>query len=230
MKIDSFTIDKEKNVVICRVKHLTRFSLIASADTTPPVSPTGVTVAALGEGKVKISWQNPVQDFAYARVYRNDAAGELGKIVASQVKGNQYTDNTVADGIVYYYTVRAMDAAGNESNNKNQVTVKAVGTAGQVKVTATPMPKGQVLKGALARNFSQGVKGDDVKTLQEFLLKEGVYPGGSVTGFYGKLTKDAVVRFQEKYAKEILAPAGLTKGNGFVGAGTRKKINELLGK
>ena len=39
---------------------------------------------------------------------------------------------------------------------------------------------------------------------------------------------EAVKRFQEKYASEILVPADLTKGNGFVGSGTRKKINSLI--
>ncbi|KKS37852.1 MAG: hypothetical protein UV01_C0007G0001, partial [Parcubacteria group bacterium GW2011_GWA2_42_14] len=60
------------------------------------------------------------------------------------------------------------------------------------------------------------------------LLKEGVYPEGLITGFFGNLTKQAVIRFQEKYADEVLKPLGLTSGTGLVGPSTRAKINQLL--
>ncbi len=40
----------------------------------------------------------------------------------------------------------------------------------------------------------------------------------------------AVIRFQEKYASEILAPLGLQKGTGYVGYATRTKVNQILGQ
>ena len=92
------------------------------------------------------------------------------------------------------------------------------------------LPPGQAVKLEILRNLSQGSSGDDVKALQELLLKEGAYPEGLITGYFGNLTKQAVIRFQEKYAPEILTPNNLVKGSGFVGSSTRKKINELLGE
>ena len=67
----------------------------------------------------------------------------------------------------------------------------------------------------------------EVTCLQEFLKNQGtqIYPEGLVTGNFGSLTRAAVIRFQETYATEILAPLGITKGTGFVGSLTRAKIN-----
>ena len=88
------------------------------------------------------------------------------------------------------------------------------------------MPKAPKTK--ILRDLMVGSKGDDVKILQQLLFDESVYPEALVTGYFGSLTHQAVIRFQEKYLDDILAPLGLIKGNGFVGLLTRKKINELL--
>ena len=77
-------------------------------------------------------------------------------------------------------------------------------------------------------NLSLGSQGREVEELQKCLAKDkAVYPEGKITGFFGKLTKEAVIRFQEKYATTILEPQGLKKGTGKVRTATRKKLNEL---
>ncbi|MDP1993691.1 MAG: peptidoglycan-binding domain-containing protein, partial [Ignavibacteria bacterium] len=70
----------------------------------------------------------------------------------------------------------------------------------------------------------------NVKCLQEFLKNQGtdIYPEGLITGNFRSLTKQAVIRFQEKYASDILIPIGLQKGTGYVGIQTRNKINSIL--
>lgn len=81
-------------------------------------------------------------------------------------------------------------------------------------------------------NLSFGISGsNEVKCLQEFLKKQGVdiYPEGLITGNFGNLTRLAVIRFQERYAPEILAPIGLSNGTGYVGERTKQKINQILG-
>ncbi|MCX6738033.1 MAG: peptidoglycan-binding domain-containing protein [Candidatus Parcubacteria bacterium] len=76
------------------------------------------------------------------------------------------------------------------------------------------------------------VNNSEVRCLQEFLKNQGIdiYPEGLITGNFYSATKQAVVRFQEKYANEILFPLGYQGGTGFVGASTRDKINQLLAK
>ncbi|HDZ54156.1 MAG TPA: peptidoglycan-binding protein [Candidatus Nealsonbacteria bacterium] len=81
-------------------------------------------------------------------------------------------------------------------------------------------------------NLKYDQTNDDVRYLQIFLKAQGpeIYPEGIVSGWFGPLTKKAVIRFQEKYAEDILAPWGLTEGTGFVGSTTRAKINDILGR
>lgn len=71
----------------------------------------------------------------------------------------------------------------------------------------------------------------DVSCLQQFLRDQGseIYPEGLVTGNFLSLTRQAVTRFQEKYAEDVLTPLGLTQGTGYVGSLTRNKINAVQG-
>jgi len=76
-----------------------------------------------------------------------------------------------------------------------------------------------------------GSRGEEVRELQKCLARDvEIYPGGEITGYFGKLTKTAVIRFQEKYASVILTPHGLRRGTGRVGQSTRKKLNELCAR
>ncbi|MEK7509942.1 MAG: hypothetical protein AAB567_00060 [Patescibacteria group bacterium] len=85
---------------------------------------------------------------------------------------------------------------------------------------------------AFARDLFFGLQDDEnIRCLQEFFASQGteIYPERLVTGNFFELTHAAAIRFQEKYASEILAPLGMQKGTGFVGSLTRKKINALRG-
>ena len=76
--------------------------------------------------------------------------------------------------------------------------------------------------------LSLGSQGKEVEELQKCLAKDPeVYPEGTVSGYFGSKTKVAVIRFQEKYRKEILEPWGFREGTGLVAKTTQAKLNEI---
>ena len=77
-----------------------------------------------------------------------------------------------------------------------------------------------------------GSNNQEVEELQKCLADQSIvgpeiYPEGKITAYFGQKTKEAVIRFQEKYREDILEPFGLEKGTGTVGKTTRNKLNEL---
>ena len=83
-------------------------------------------------------------------------------------------------------------------------------------------PPTKKLKWTGKRNLSVGMAGDDVRRLQEILQVEGCFDFPNPSGFFGGITRAGVKKLQEKYAKDILKPVGLTKGTGLVYNSTRK--------
>ncbi len=88
--------------------------------------------------------------------------------------------------------------------------------------------KEQDLDYSFQSNLSVGSRGNEVTELQKCLAKDPeVYPDGTISGYFGSKTKQAIINFQEKYQEDVLVPFGLTSGTGAVRGKTREKLNEV---
>ncbi|HEX8947175.1 MAG TPA: peptidoglycan-binding domain-containing protein [Candidatus Paceibacterota bacterium] len=90
------------------------------------------------------------------------------------------------------------------------VGMNALSPAAHARAAITP----------LTASLQLGSSGTDVSQLQSFLAQSpSIYPLGLVTGFFGPLTRSAVMRFQTAYG---ISPVGR------VGPQTLAKINSLI--
>jgi hypothetical protein len=133
----------------------------------------------------------------------------------------------------FSYTVEIIDDnSGTEQSLIQQLLDKIAYLKSEIaRLQGNNNPGGQITCSQLNNNLSYGLlNNEEVKCLQEFLKSQGsdIYSEGYVTGNFLGLTRTAVVKFQEKYAFEILTPLGLQAGTGFVGPSTRIKINQIL--
>ena len=88
------------------------------------LNPTGLTAAA-GNGTVSLTGakNNSQINFAGYNVYRSTTSGSgYTKINTSLLGSPDYTDNSVTNGITYYYVITAVDTSSNESGYSNQVS------------------------------------------------------------------------------------------------------------
>ena len=93
---------------------------------------------------------------------------------------------------------------------------------------AQPSPVAQAVSPVFNKDLAKGAKNDDVKRVQQLLAQDKeIYPEGLTSGFYGKLTENAVRKFQVKYG--VIKSAN-DPGNGKLGPKTRAKLKEVFGE
>jgi hypothetical protein len=96
-------------------------AIVTPRDTFPPATPQTVVAAVLpGENDspiVDLSWSiNVENDLAGYRVYRSETRGERGQLLQAElVSSPAFRDSSVESGHRYWYSVTAVDRAGNES-------------------------------------------------------------------------------------------------------------------
>ncbi|MER6628492.1 hypothetical protein ABT301_09645, partial [Streptomyces sp. NPDC000987] len=225
-KNTSTTVSGTANVTIPSGKHTLRVDYVnwtggakvkfaytprtsATVDSVKPLAPTGVSAAYdQATGKAKLTWaRNKEMDLAGYRVYQRAKGSSAWHLVSGEVFGaTSFTHVLAPTGAAYYYEVRAVDKAGNEST----------GSADQLVTTVdrTP-PDAPVLKAADDPLFGVSVQwnGPD-----EGGLWFDTYRASSPTGTWTKIgsgiggsgTTDASAPFGKTsyYRVTVTDPAG----------------------
>ncbi|TCM91055.1 hypothetical protein EV294_109132 [Paenibacillus sp. BK033] len=99
----------------------------AVPDTTAPTAPTNATATAASSNQINLSWTASTDNVGVTgyNVYR-------GGVLAGSSAGTSYSDTGLTASTSYSYTVKAKDAAGNESAASSTVsaTTLAAGSGG----------------------------------------------------------------------------------------------------
>ena len=126
-------------------------------------------------------------------------------------------------------TSTSTTATTTESSSTTPTTLPVTQTP-DTTPTPTPVPTPTE---TFTRNLGLYSIGNDVKLLQVYLNNHGFIISqtgagskGNETTTYGQKTVQAVKKFQEAHASELLTPYNLTQGTGYFGTATRKWVNE----
>ncbi|HOR63467.1 MAG TPA: hypothetical protein PKW18_02515, partial [Candidatus Sumerlaeota bacterium] len=185
-------------------------------DTTPPAAPTGLSATA-GNNTVSLDWaDNTEPDLAGYNIYRATVSGgPYTKINGSLATVSNYSDNTAANGVTYYYVVTAVDNTPLQNQS---------GYSAQVSATpAAPVLSYYAESDALSQSTSTSWQDKTTLTFTpsagNFLIIATAEVNGSSESYNAKaqLTIDGTV-----YAMYDAEPSDTTNYQSFI---THKVIN-----
>ncbi len=104
---------------------------------TTPAAPTGVSAVA-GNGQVTVNWTAVTGATSY-NVYRSTTQGVQGTMIGSIASSAtaSYTDTTSVNGTTYYYTITAVNAAG-----ESPASMQSSGATPTAPITVPAAPTG----------------------------------------------------------------------------------------
>lgn len=200
-QVQNAVINDADHTIMGTLAHLTKFALIASAQTKSLALPQNVSVSITTSGAVSLSWsyaKDIVNTVRYSKVYRSATKGELGKLVVNAATESRATDESALAGKTYYYTVRSVDQYDNESTNSDQVAIKT--PAAMTKTTSL----------AKSVTFADRLKGMIVLQVEAHGEAYYVYPNDAKAYFLGRPSD----------AFSIMRKLGLGAKNAFITGNT----------
>ncbi|HUS26104.1 MAG TPA: DUF4082 domain-containing protein [Nevskiaceae bacterium] len=157
----------------------------AQADTTAPTTPTGLQATAASPTQVNLNWTASNDNVGVARylVYR-------GASLIAQVTTTSYSDTTAIAGTSYSYTVRAQDAANNNSPASSAATVTTPNPA-DTSAPSAPTNLAASAVSASQVNLSWTASTDNVGVASYEIFRGGTSIGSTTLTSYGDATVSA---------------------------------------
>lgn len=123
----------------------------ANGDTVPPTAPLSLAATA-GQQQVSLSWAaNTETDLAGYHVYRSTTNGSgYVQISTALVTTTSFINTGLTGGTTYYYVIRAVDTAGNQSANSVQASATPTAPPAPVTLFADTFETGNLTAGGWA--------------------------------------------------------------------------------
>jgi len=187
----------------------------ATADATPPPSPSNLAASPIAEDGIQLTWTASVSeaDVSQYNIYRAITSG--GQNYSSptymvSVGINSYTDSAATQGQTYYYVVRAQDAAANTDSNTNEAWATA-GFAFSVNQVYTSYQDSLLCDLASSTdryNSTAFTKGK----IDEIYLKVNLLGPASLNESSSSI---ALYKLVDSEAEEVLGSQGVNQGTGW---------------
>lgn len=102
------------------------------------------------------------------------------------------------------------DDDGDDDDDNNASSTRAAREALKTRAKETRAELQNVRRELrFARSLVRGMSGDDVRDLQELLAQDpSIFPADLITGFFGRLTEEAIRKFQRKHGIEAIGIFG----------------------
>ena len=122
-----------------------------NGDTVPPAAPISLAATA-GQQQVSLSWAaNTESDLAGYHVFRSTTNGSgYVQVSTALVTTTSFINTGLTGGTTYYYVIRAVDTAGNQSTNSAQASATPTAPPAPVTLFADTFETGNLTAGGWA--------------------------------------------------------------------------------
>jgi chitodextrinase len=184
--------------------------VFATPDVVDPSTPTGLAASSVSATSVTLTWNASTDNVGVTgyQVRRN------GTLIGSP-SSPTFTDNTVATGQTYQYTVRALDAAGNDSPDTAALPVTAVNPDPNLFSDNFTGANGAAWGAGWTTAVSNGTATQQSGTGElAFTDVAGAYARAQLSGLAARTDSDTVFSFQFSSTTAIQYVTAFTRGSG----------------